>query len=74
MNLVEKYLGEANRTSAYKEDLKYAKKTGKNPFYVEKDDGVEYVFGTSSGFAYSSESNPKKAVEKMWKDMQKKLK
>jgi hypothetical protein len=72
--LIEKYLGEANRSSAYKKDLQFAKKTGENPFYVDEEDGTEYIFGQESGFAYSSPSNPKKEVEKMWNEMKKKLK
>ncbi|MBW2966332.1 hypothetical protein KY342_04480 [Candidatus Woesearchaeota archaeon] len=72
--LIEKYLGESNRKSAYKEDLSYAKKYKKNPFYVDEEDGVKYIFGMGSGFSYSSPINPKKEVEKMWKEMKNKLK
>ena len=73
---IDKYLineRKINRKQAYKEDMEYAKKYNENPFYIEEEDGTEYIFGLSSGFAYSSPMRPEKEVKKMWKEMKNKL-
>lgn len=51
---------------AYEKDFDYFKRTGENPFYVEKEDSIEYIFGLDSGFAYSSPVDPEKEAESMF--------
>ena len=59
-----------NRKEAYKLDLAFAKEHNDNPFYVDKENGIEYVFGVSSGFAYGSPNKPDQLVMDMWVELQ----
>lgn len=65
-----------NKNDAYLKDLQFAKEHNKSPFYIDEDDndGLLYIFGEASGFAYSSPIDIENQMEIMWDKMKEKIK